>query len=137
MTSFAIAIEPAANPRLAFLACALHLAAAASPWVAWVPPWLAVPLTLTALASLASTLGAVPGPHHRLARLARHGQGWCIRLRTGAWQAAEMGSGSRAFGGVVFLDIRACGRRYAWLLTRDSVPAASFRRLKARVRLTC
>ncbi len=138
MTSFAIAIEPAASPRLAVLALAIHLAAAASPWIAHVPRWLAGLLTLLALASLASTLAAVPGPHHRLVGLRRDGAGWSVRIREGgSWLAAEMGPRSRAFAALAFLDIRAGGRRYAWLLTRDTVAAGPFRSLKARIRLTC
>ena len=55
----------------------------------------------------------------------------------GAWLPAELGPRSRAFAGLVFLDIRAGGRRLAWLLPRGSVPAGPFRRFKARIRLTC
>jgi hypothetical protein len=138
MTSFAVAIEPPANPRLAALAFAVHLAAAASPWIARVAPWLAVPLSLLALASLASTLAAVPGPHHRLVGLRHDPEGWSIRMRDGgAWLAAELGPGSRAFASLAFLDIRAGGRRHAWVLARHAVPAGPFRILKARIRLTC
>lgn len=138
MTSFAVAVEPPGNPRLAVLAFAMHLAAAASPWVARVPLWLAVPLTLVALAGLASTLAAVPGPHHGLVGLALDGPGWRVRLREGgASLPAEIGPRSRAFADLAFLEVRAGGRRYAWLLVRNSVPAASFRSLKARIRLTC
>ena len=138
MTSFAVAIEPAPNPRLAALAFAMHLAAAASPWFARVPHWLAVPLTLVALASVASTLAAVPGIHHRLSALARDGQGWRIRMREGgAWLPSKAGPRSRAFAGLAFLDLQAGGRRYVCLLTRNSVPVDSFRRLKAWIRLTC
>jgi len=138
MTSFAVAIEPPADPRLAAFAFAVHLAAATSPWIARVPPWLAVPLTLVALAGLASTLAAVPGPHHCLVGLRRDREGWSVRMRDGgAWLAAELGPGSRAMHGLAFLDIRAGGRRHAWLLTRRTVPAGPFRNLKARIRLTC
>ena len=138
MTSFAVAIEPAAQPRLAAIALAVHLAAAASPWLARVPSWLAVPLTLVALATLASTLAAVPGPHHRLTGLRLETGAWSVRMRAnGAWLPAEPGPRSRAFAGLVFLDIRVGGRRLAWLLPRGSVPASAFRRCKARVRLTC
>jgi hypothetical protein len=138
MTSFAVAIEPPANPRLAAIALGLHLAAAASPWLARVPPWLAAALTLFALAGLASSLAAVPGPHGRLAGIRCNGREWSVRMHgDGGWQAAELGAGSRAFAGVAFVDVRAAGRRHAWLLTRESVPPDSFRRLKARIRLTC
>jgi hypothetical protein len=137
MTSFAIALEPPANPRLAAIACALHLAAAASPWAAHVPAPLAATLTLVALASLASTLAAVPGPHNRILGLAQDGRGWHIRMREGAWLPAELGPRSRAFGGFAFLDIRSGRRRHAWLVAGNTVPADSFRRLKARIRLTC
>jgi hypothetical protein len=137
MTSFAIALEPPANPRLAALACALHLAAAAIPWAAHVPASLAAVSTLVALASLASTLAAVPGPHNRVLGVVRDGRGWRIRVREGTWLPAELGPRSRAFGGIAFLDIRSGGRRHAWLVTGNTVPADSFRHLKARIRLTC
>jgi len=136
MTSFDIAIEPPANPRLAVLGCALHLAAAASPWLAHVPPSLAAPLTLVATVSVVSTLAAVPGPHNQILGLSLDGRGWRIRTREGTWVPAELGPRSRAFGSLVFLDLRSGGRRHAWLLTGNTVPAGPFRRLKARIRLT-
>jgi hypothetical protein len=138
MTSFAVAIEPAAQPRLAAVALVVHLAAATSPWLTRVPPWAAVLLTLVALASLPSTIAAVPGPHHRLAGFVLDGARCRVRGRDGgAWLPAELGPRSRAFAGLVFLDVRAGGRRLAWLVPRGSVPAGAFRSLKARVRLTC
>ncbi len=97
MTSFAVAIEPAAQPRLAALALAVHLAAAASPWLARVPPWLAVPLTLVALASLrldarrragaSPPAGGSPAGCRGLAR--PHARGW--RLAAGRARAAFAG----------------------------------------------
>ena len=138
MTSFAVAIEPPAHPRLAALALAVHLAAAASPWVAHVPPGLAVPLSLLALGSFASTLAVVPGPHHPLAGLRLDREGCRVRLREGGpWLTAEIGPRTRAMAGLAFLDVRAGGRRYAWLLSRGAVPAGPFRRLKAWIRATC
>ena len=138
MTSFAVALEPAASPRLAFLAVAVHVAAAASPWYARVPGWLAVPLTVAALASLATSLAAVPGPHHRISALRIDGASCRIRLRgSQSWQPAKIGPGSTAFAGVAFLDIRTGGGRLSWLLTRSAAPAGSFRSLKARLRLSC
>ena len=138
MTSFAVAIEPTPQPRLAAVALAVHLAAAASPWLTQVPPWPAALLTLVALVSLPATLAAVPGRHHRLAGFILDGEGCRVRgFDDGAWRPAELGSRSRTFADLVFLDIRAGGRRLAWLLPRGSVPAGAFRRLKARVRLTC
>jgi len=138
MTSFALAIEPPAQARLAALALLVHLAAAACPWIARVPPALAAPLSLLALAGLASTLAAVPGPHHRLAGLRCDRDGCRVRLREGGqWLAAEIGPRSRAVAGLACLDVRAGGRRYAWLLPRGTVPAGPFRRLKAWIRVTC
>ncbi|HWN06349.1 MAG TPA: hypothetical protein VNO53_04215 [Steroidobacteraceae bacterium] len=138
MTSFAVTIEPAPQPRLAVLALVVHLAAAASPWVAHVAYGPAVLMSLLALIGLASTLAAVPGRHHRLAELVLDGEGCRARIRSGGtWEPAEIGPRSRALAGLVFLDIRAGGRRLAWLLPRDAVQAGAFRSLKARVRLTC
>ena len=138
MTSFAVALEPAASPRLACLAVAVHVAAAASPWYARDPGWLAIPLTVAALASLASSLAAVPGPHHPLSALSFDGASCRVRLRgSQSWQPATIGPGSTAFAGVAFLDIRTGGGRLTWLLTRSAAPAGTFRSLKARVRLSC
>jgi hypothetical protein len=138
MTSFAVTIEPAPQPRLAALAFLVHLGAAASPWVAHVAPVPAVLMSLVALLGLASTLAAVPGRHHRLAELVLDGEGCRARMRERrTWEPAEIGPRSRAMSGLVFLDIRAGGRRLAWLLPRGAVQTADFRSLKARVRLTC
>jgi hypothetical protein len=138
MTSFAIELEPAPQPRLAALALVVHLAAAAGPWIAHVAPGPAALMSLLALVALASTLAAVPGRHHRLAELLLDGEGCRVRMRAGGtWEPAEIGPRSRALAGLVFLDIRAGGRSLAWLLPRDAVQAGAFRSLKARVRLTC
>ena len=138
MTSFAVTLEPDPQPRLAAIALVVHLAAAASPWVAHVAPGPAVLMSAVAIFSVASTLAAVPGRHHRLAELRLDGEGCRVRMRHGGtWEPAEIGPRSRALAGLVFLDIRAGGRRLAWLLPRDAVQAGAFRSLKARIRLTC
>jgi hypothetical protein len=138
MTSFAVTIEPGPQPRLAAIALVVHLSAAASPWVALVSPGPAVVMSLIALLGLASTLAAVPGRHHRLAELVLDGEGCRARMRDGGtWEPAEIGPRSRALVDLVFLDIRAGGRRVPWLLPRDAVQTGAFRSLKARVRLTC
>jgi hypothetical protein len=138
MTSFTVALEPAAAPRLAAAAALLHLAAALAPWLARVPVPLAALLSLAAAASLAATLTRVPGRHCAIAALRLDGRGCCLR-RTGSrrWLPAELGSGSRAYPWLVCLDIRAGGRRFGWLLPRGAVPEAAFRRLRARIRLSC
>jgi hypothetical protein len=59
------------------------------------------------------------------------------RRRSRGWQAAALGPASRAFAQGVLLELRSGGRRLAWLLPRRALPAAEFRRLKARIRLTC
>jgi hypothetical protein len=136
MTSFAVAIEPEPQPRLAVLVLAVHVMAAASPWIARMTPGLAALMSLVALVGLASTLAAVPGPHHGLARLAVDGDGWRVGTREGgAWVPAALGPRSGAWAGLVFLEVRAGGRSFAWLLPRGAAPAGSFRSLKARVRL--
>lgn len=138
MTSFAVTLEPDPQPRLAALALVVHLAAAASPWVAHVATGPAVLMSLVALLGLASTLAAVPGRHHRLAELVLDAEGCRARMRDGrTWEPAAIGPRSRVMPGVVFLEIRSGGRRLAWLLPRDAVQAGAFRSLKARIRLTC
>ncbi|MGH6887370.1 MAG: hypothetical protein ACREGK_14995, partial [Geminicoccales bacterium] len=67
MTSFALAIEPAATPRLAAAAFLAHLAAAASPWLARVAPPAAIALSLAASVAFAWTLARIPGRHAALA----------------------------------------------------------------------
>jgi len=37
----------------------------------------------------------------------------------------------------LLLELRADGRRAGWLLRRQALPPAEFRRVKARIRLTC
>jgi hypothetical protein len=138
MTSFAVEIEPSDAPRLAFAALAVHAFAAACPWLARVPAGLATLLTAVALLGFTSTLAAVPGRQHRIAALALDGAGCRVRLRNSAtWQHAELGRRSRAFAGIVCLEVRTGGRRVAWLLPRAAAAPAAFRRLKARVRLSC
>ena len=138
MTSFTVAIEPAAAPRLACLALVVHLAAVASPWLARLPRDAALLLTLAAVASLASSIAAVPGPHQRVKALRIDGAGCRVRLHgSREWQAATLGPGSRVFANLAYLDIRTGEGRRPWLLPRSAAPAGSFRRLKARVRLSC
>jgi hypothetical protein len=138
MTSFDLEIEPADAPRLAFAALAVHAFAAACPWIARVPGALAALLSGVAVLGLVSTLAAVPGRQHRLAALALDGRGCRVRLRESTtWQQAELGRGSRAYAGIVCLELRTGGRRVAWFLPRATASQAAFRRLKARVRLSC
>ena len=138
MTSFAVAIEPVASRRLAVLALLLHLAAAASPWFARVTPSLAAVLTVLALAGLALTLSRLPGGHSALAALVVDARGCRVRLHgQRVFLPAELGPSSRAYPWLVLADIRAGSRRLGWLLPRGSLPAGQFRRLKARIRLSC
>ncbi len=138
MTSFAVAIEPDATPRLAAAALLAHLAAAASPWLARVTPPLATALTLLALTGLALTVSRLPGRHAALSALSIDARGCRVRLRGQRdFLAAELGPGSRAYPCVVLADIRAGGRRFGWLLPAGSLPPGQFRRLKARIRLSC
>jgi hypothetical protein len=138
MTSFDVAIEPAASPRLAALALAVHATAALAPWIARMPAAQALLLSLAALAGAGSSICALPGHHHRLAALALDGRGCRVRMRgSEEWIAAELGPRCRAFAELALLDLRAGGRRLAWLLPRYAAPAGPFRRLKARIRLAC
>lgn len=138
MTSFALAIEPAPEPRLAAWLLLLHAAAAASPWLAHCPPPLAAALSALAAAGLCCNLARVPGGHCRLQALTIENGGCRVRL-TGeaAWRDAELGAATRAYADCVLLDVRVAGRREGWLLRRRALPAEAFRRLKARVRLSC
>lgn len=138
MTSFAVAIEPAAQPRLAAAAFLAHLFAAASPWLARCPAVLAVSLTALAIAGFIATLGRIPGRHCTLAALALDDRGCRVRFAgQDAFEPATIGSGTRAHAALAIIEVRVGGRRLGWLLPRGALPAADFRRLKARIRLTC
>jgi hypothetical protein len=138
MTSFAATIEPASQPRLATVVLLVHVVAAASPWIAHVEPVFAAMFSILAIAGLASTLGRVPGRHCPLAGFAVDGRGCRVRLggRRG-WESAEIGAGARAYASVVYLAVAVEGRCLGWLLPRGAIPEADFRRLKARIRLSC
>jgi hypothetical protein len=138
MRSFDVAIEPAAAPRLAATAALVHAFAVAAPWLARVPTALAITLTALALAGFAATLARLPGRHASLAALSADGRQWRLR-RWGAraWEPGTLGSGSRAYPALVYVEVRTSAGRLGWLLPRGSVPEADFRRLKARIRLSC
>lgn len=138
MTSFAVEIEPLPQPRLAAAALLLHLAAAALPWITRCPPWLAVPLSLLAVAGLAATLARVPGRHCRLQRVSFRDDTWRVRLAGDEREeAARLGPRTRVYAGLIVLDLLTGPRRVGWLLPRPALDAAEFRRLKARLRLAC
>jgi uncharacterized membrane protein YhhN len=138
MRSFAFALEPHADPRVAAAALLAHGAASLSPWLAHLDAPVAMVLSILAAAGCVATLRRVPGPYSALAAVAFDSLGCRARL-AGAldFAPAEIQTGSRAMAGLVCLEIRTGGRRLGWLLRRGSVPEADFRRLKARIRLTC
>jgi hypothetical protein len=136
MRSFTLAIEPAAEPRLAAWILLLHAAAATSPWLAHCPPVLAVLVSALAAAGFCCNLARVPGSHCRLQALALDDGGCRVRLAGDArWLPAELGSATRAYADCVLLEVRVAGRRQGWLLRRRALSPAMFRRLKARIRL--
>jgi hypothetical protein len=138
MTSFSLAIEPRPEPRLAACLLIAHAGAAASPWLAHCPPWLAAGASTLALAGLFASLARLPGRHCRLQALAWDGAGWRLQLAGGdEWLAAAPTQASRVYAGVVVLEVVAGGRKYGWLLSRGALPAGDFRRLKALIRLAC
>ncbi len=138
MTSFPVEIEPRPEPRLAAAALLLHAAAAALPWAARCPGWLAALLSLCAAAALAATVGRLAGHHCRLQGLAWREDGWRVRLSadTGEW-AARVGPGTRVHADLIALDLRSTRGRLGWLLTREALDPGQFRRLKVRLRLNC
>jgi hypothetical protein len=139
MTSFAAAIEPAASPRLTTIALFVHSLAAAAPWLARVDARLAALLTLAAIAGFALSLRRLPGRHCPLAAIDLDARGSChARLaQSPEWLRAELGPGSRAYPSFAVVDIRAGDRRYGWVLPRAALSPNEFRRLKARIRLSC
>ena len=136
MTSFPVECEPRPEPRLAAAALLLHVSAAALPWASRCPGWLAVPLSVFALASFAATLARLPGLHCRLQGLAVRGADWRVRYAGDAcaWPA-RVGSGTRVYAGLIVLDLVAGPGRVGWLLTRRAMDSGQFRHLKARLRL--
>lgn len=137
MTSFAVAIEPAAQPRLAAVLLLTHAFAAVGPWIAHCPPMLAASLSLLALAGLLSSLARVPGPHCRLQGLRQDADGCRVRLLgQDEFLPGTLGRGARASAAFIHLEIVAGGQRIGWLLPRGALPAGEFRRLKALIRLS-
>jgi hypothetical protein len=136
MTSFAVAIEPGSEPRLAALLALVHAGAAASPWIAHGRPALAALVSIAAIAGLGSSLARVPGPHCRL-RAVELDAGSCRARVAGdeAWQPAEVTRATRVSAAGVALELRVAGRLHGWLLPRAGLPADQFRRLKALIRL--
>ena len=139
MTSFAAAIEPAASPRLAAAALLVHIVAGTTPWLARVDAPLATLLSLAAIAGLVLTVCRLPGRHCTLSALDLDAGGDCHArlLQSGDWICAKLGAGSRAYPSLAIVDIQVGGRRYGWVLPRAALPPGEFRRLKARIRLTC
>lgn len=138
MTSFAVAIEPVPQPRLAAGVLVAHLFAASSPWLARCPPVLAASLTALAIAGFIATLGRVPGRHCPLAAFALDERGCRVRLAGhDGFVPATFGNGTRAYAALVCVEIVVAGRRLGWLLPRAALPPGDFRRLKARIRLSC
>lgn len=136
MRSFAFAIEPRPDPRLASIALAAHACAAGCPWIAHVPVLAAAVLSLLALLGFAATLARIPGPHCRLAAVVWDSTGCRARLAgSQTFVPAEPGAGSRAMAWLVSLELRVGTQRLGWLLPRGSLPDAAFRRLRARIRL--
>ncbi len=136
MTSFAFVIEPPPQTRLAAGFLLLHTAAALLPWYTRCPPWLALLLSLAAVASFALCLARVPGRHCRLQGFAMDSEGCRAKLAADpGWRMARLGPGTRASRNWVLIDLRLGRSRAGWLLPRSAVPAGLFRRLKARARL--
>lgn len=138
MTSFAFVIEPAPQPRLAAGLLLLHAAIAALPWFTRCPPLLALTLSALAAYGFARLIAQVPGRHGCLEAAAADPGGWRVRIAgEPGWHAATLGRASRVFAGGALLELRTGGRCLGWLLPRRALPATEFRRLRARIRLTC
>lgn len=138
MTSFPVDCEPRPEPRLVAAALLLHISAAVLPWATRCPTWLALSLSLLALASFAVTLARLPGRHCRLQGIAARNADWRVRQAGEAFATpARLGSGTRVYAGLIVVDLMAGQRRLGWLLTRRAMDSCQFRRLKARLRLAC
>lgn len=136
MTSFALVAEPCPAPRVAGLLTLVHAIAAVAPWVSRCPAAIALPASALAVAGFWINLARVPGAHGALRAVALEPGDCRARLTAGGgWEPAEVLPASRVSAGCVLLELRAGGRRRGWLLPRDCLPPAAFRRLKALIRL--
>lgn len=136
MTSFALVAEPGPAPRVAGLLALLHAIAAVAPWLARCPALIAAPASVLALAGFWMNLARVPGARGALQAVALAPGDCRARVSAGGgWVPAELLPGSRVAAGCVWLALRAGGRRRGWLLPRDCLSPAAFRRLKALIRL--
>jgi len=116
----------------------LHTGIAALPWLTRCPTPLAIVLSALAVIGFVGNIGRVPGRHCRLQAVAVDQAGWRVQLAgETAWRAATLEPVSRALAAGVLLELRSGGGRRGWLLPRQALPPASFRRLRARIRLTC
>jgi hypothetical protein len=138
MRSFDVAIEPRAGEALAALALVVHAAAAAAPWLAHVAAPAAIALSLAAAGGLAATLARIPGRHCTLQAVAFDARSCRARLvGTRCFVPARLAVRSRASPWLVSLELEVGRHRLGWLLPRGSLPPDQFRRLRARIRLSC
>ena len=122
-------ILPSRRLRLARLA--LHAAAALAVWLAALPPWLQVAVSLVLLASAVRAL-----LREALVRLRCRDDGRMELARDGDFQAFRVSPGSVVLPGLCVLALRAetNGER-AWLtILPDGLAADDFRRLRVWLR---
>jgi hypothetical protein len=138
MRSFDVEIEPCAGRTLAALSLFVHAAAAAAPWLTHVALPAAIALSLVAAGGLAATLARIPGRHCTLQAIAFDARNCRARLAgTRSFLPARLTARSRASPWLVSLELQIGRRRLGWLLPRGSLPPDQFRRLRARIRLSC
>lgn len=136
MTSFAVVLEPGAQPRLAALVAILHAVAAAFPWLTRCPASIAAGLSALAAMGLRASLARVPGPHAALRAVALDAGECRVRLAgSSSWVAGELSPAARAWKDCILVEVLVEGQRLGWLLPRGGLPPSAFRRLKALIRL--
>jgi len=111
---------------------ALHVVTAALPWACRVDAPAAIPLCIAALAMLPLSWRGLPG-RGRVRGLAMEPGSVACRDASG-WWPATLGAGSRAWPGLVYLRLATAAGPMEVLLTRASLGATDFRRLKVLLR---
>jgi len=132
-----ISISP--SVRLAGALCAVHLAAAALPWLIPLPALGKGALTLAVAVSLIYFLARDAALHAANAIVGlelKDGGGIAFRTRDGSWVESELADSSYVSPGltIVVLKPRGGGRTRRAIILPDSLDARDFRRLRMWMR---
>lgn len=131
------AVDVSPSRQLKLFAVSLALLAAACPWLAGLPWYLAVVVSLAVIPVALPLWHWAGGP---LSQLVWQAEGyWQLRERNGrAHEDVKLQPGILVTAGVIALRWRCteCGRRFRAALLHDNCDAAALRRLRVRLRLS-